>query len=209
MVLGLIIGAAFTWRVIEVAYQTTNSFEAIEIGEVATSSDPTAEVLGSSEPVTLHIPKLALDIPFEPPLGLKQNGEIEVPRAFDTVGWYKYGVTPGERGPAVVLGHVDSYKGPAVFYSLGQLEVGDEVAIDREDGTTAVFRVTGYERVSQSEFPTERVYGAIDHAGLRLITCTGTYSRTQDRYSHNLIVYADLVTEDEKGNTQDTAEAAD
>lgn len=153
-----------------------------------------AEVLPSSEPTRLRIPKLDIDTTFVPPLGLLQNGEVAVPDSYTEVGWYKFSPTPGALGPAVILGHVDSYAGPAVFFYLGQLEPGDDVFIDRADGSTAHFKVESLERPKQAEFPTERVYGDIDHAGLRIITCTGIYVRGNQRYTHNLVVYAKLVT---------------
>lgn len=152
-------------------------------------------ILETSEPIKIKIPKINLVADFETPLGLGTEGEVMVPEAYEKVGYYKYGPTPGELGPAVVLGHVDSVDGPAVFYSLGQLEVGDEIEIDREDGSTAVFEVTNMERHLQSGFPTEQVYGNIDHAGLRLITCSGIFNKGIQRYSHNLIVFAKLKGE--------------
>lgn len=150
-------------------------------------------ILPASVPVTLRIPRLNLESSFVPPLGLLENGEVAVPDSYTHVGWYKHSPTPGALGPAVILGHVDSYAGPAVFFSLGQLEPGDDVYVDREDGTTAHFKVESLERPSQAAFPTQRVYGNIDHAGLRLITCSGIYVRGTARYTHNLIVYARLV----------------
>lgn len=152
----------------------------------------TEAALAASEPTHIRIPAAHIDADFEEPLGLDASGAVGVPDSFEKVGWYKYGPTPGELGPAVVIGHVDSYRGPAVFYSLGQVSEGDEVYIDRADGTTAVFKVIGYERILQSEFPTEKVYGNLNYPGLRLITCTGTYSHSTKRYSKNLIVYARL-----------------
>ncbi len=145
-----------------------------------------------SAPVRLMIPKIALDATFVPPLGLNEDKTVSVPDSYTEVGWYTYGATPGEIGPAVILGHVDSYEGAAVFFSLGQLEEGDEVTVEREDGTTATFVVESKERVPQSDFPTEKVYGQIDYAGLRLVTCTGVFNRGKQEYSHNLIVYARL-----------------
>ncbi len=145
-----------------------------------------------SAPMTLTIPKLSLEAEFEPPLGLNEDQTIEVPEAYDTVGWYMHGATPGEVGPAVVLGHVDSVDGPAVFYDLGQLEEGDEVAITREDGTTAVFVITGSERFSQDAFPTELVYGPTDIPTIRLVTCSGTFNKGTQRYTHNLVVFGEL-----------------
>ncbi len=162
---------------------------------VTTTATSSEVVLVESTPVRLRIPRIELDVPFVAPLGLAQNGEVEVPTSFTEVGWYKYSPTPGELGPSVVLGHVDSVSGPAVFYSLGQVEVGDEILVEREDASIARFVVERLERYEQVEFPTESVYGNIDHAGIRLITCSGTFDRDRDRYTHNLVVYGRLVTE--------------
>lgn len=143
-------------------------------------------------PKTLRIPKLDLVASFGPTLGLKSNQEIQVPSNFSEVGWYQFSPVPGALGPAVVLGHVDSYEGPAVFYSLGQLQVGDEIIVERTDGVAVTFEVTASERYEQNSFPTELVYGDLDYAGLRLVTCSGWYDRTTDRYSHNRVVFARL-----------------
>jgi hypothetical protein len=154
---------------------------------------PQGLALTESLPVRLRIPTLNMDTGFVAPLGLLQNGEAEVPESNTEVGWYKYGPTPGEIGPSVIFGHVDSYTGPAVFFSLGQLEAGNDIYVDREDGSVAHFMVTKLERYPQSDFPTTEVYGDISHAGLRLITCSGIYVRGTARYTHNLVVYAKLV----------------
>lgn len=145
-----------------------------------------------SAPTHISIPALSLEADFVPPLGLNEDKTVEVPDTYTEVGWYKHGATPGEIGPAVVLGHVDSYKGPAVFWPLKDLEAGDEIHIEREDGTTATFVVTRKETYDQDAFPTEAVYGPTEGSELRLVTCTGTYNRGIQRYSHNLVVYAML-----------------
>ncbi len=169
----------------------------VVVPEVNTISENTISgpILPKSKPLQIRIPKINVVADFEAPLGLNKDGEVAVPDAYDTVGYYKYGPTPGELGPAVILGHVDSIHGPAIFYSLGQLDVGDEIDIDREDGTTATFIVTNLERHPQSGFPTEEVYGNINYAGLRLITCSGIFNKGAQRYSHNLIVFAELKGE--------------
>lgn len=169
--------------------------EAGDAESVTTEIMPRGPFLPAAEPQALRIPALSLTIPFSRPLGVDDTGMIEVPTDYESVGYYKHGPTPGELGPAVVLGHVDSYVGPAVLYSLGQLEVGDEIFIDRADNTTAIFTVTKLERIAQREFPTARVYGDIDHAGLRIVTCSGWFDREAQEYSHNLIVYAELSPE--------------
>jgi sortase (surface protein transpeptidase) len=155
---------------------------------------PPGELMSPSVPRRLRIPDLYIDTNFVP-LDLQSNGEIEVPKGYEEVGWYTKGPTPGELGPSVVLGHVDSYKGPGVFLTLGKLTAGDYIYIDREDGTTATFRVTSLERYDRDAFPSEKVYGDIDHAGLRLITCSGTYDKQTQEYDRVLVVYAMLVTE--------------
>jgi len=163
-----------------------------EISPTVLETATTTDQFARSAPIELKIPKLNLETTFEAPLGLNEDKTIEVPDSYTKVGWYKYGATPGEVGTATILGHVDSYEGPAVFWPLGQLEEGDEIEITREDGTTAVFVVEKSERYSQSDFPTEKVYGMTDYPSLRLITCTGVYSHGSQRYSHNLVVYAKL-----------------
>jgi len=174
------------------------STQSESLGDTAgiNSTEIVGPVMSESLPVRLKVPAANINTTFEPPLGLDEHGALAVPDGYEKVGWYKYGPTPGELGPAVIVGHVDSYEGPAVFFSLGQAKEGDKIYVEREDGSTAVFEITGYERIEQSEFPTTRVYGNINYAGLRLITCTGTYSHTAERYSHNLIVYAKLVGEE-------------
>lgn len=145
-------------------------------------------------PARLTIPSLNIEANFGPTLGLTINQEVEVPDDFAEVGWYQYSPVPGDQGPAVVLGHVDSRTGPAVFFSLGQLDNGEEVVIQRSDGSEVVFEVTGSEVYGQDSFPTELVYGDIDHSGLRLVTCSGWYNRDEGRYSHNRVIYAKLKT---------------
>lgn len=155
---------------------------------------PTTVVpLSSAEPVQLRIPKLSIDTTFEEPLGLNTDGTIEVPHTYEKVGWYERGVTPGEVGTAVILGHVDSYKGAAVFYSLGQLIRGDRAYVLRTDGSEAVFEIEYLERYPQSKFPTEKIYGNTSYPSIRLITCSGIYKKGEQRYTHTLVVYGRLV----------------
>jgi sortase (surface protein transpeptidase) len=165
--------------------------------ETIATTTPTMDLVGpalpEAQPLRLKIPKINIDTGFVAPLGLEESNEVSVPDSDTEVGWYKYSPTPGEIGPSVILGHVDSYTGPAIFYSLGQVDEGDDIYVDRADGSTAHFKVEKLERYKQSEFPTEMVYGNINYAGLRLITCSGIFSKGQQKYSHNLVVYARLV----------------
>jgi sortase (surface protein transpeptidase) len=129
-------------------------------------------------------------------LGQQNDGSIEVPPlGRDSVaGWYDKSPTPGQLGPAVVLGHVDSKAyGPAVFYRLGALKAGDRVSIHRSDGLVALFHVDQVTEYAKTKFPTRAVYGNIDHAGLRLITCGGTFNPSVRSYDDNIVVYASLI----------------
>ncbi len=117
------------------------------------------------------------------------------PLESDEPGWYDGSPTPGELGPAVILGHVDSARsGPAVFYDLAALLPGDTIGVTRADGTTVTFRVDEVARYPKRAFPTEAVYGDLDHAGLRLITCGGDFDRSAGSYEDNIVVYASAVS---------------
>jgi sortase (surface protein transpeptidase) len=123
-------------------------------------------------------------------LGLAADGALETPADYGQAGWYDGGPAPGDVGPAVLAGHVDSTAGPAVFWRLGELVAGDEVLVDRADGSTARFTVTRVERHPKSAFPTDKVYGPTPDAQLRLVTCGGEFDRSQRSYRDNVVVFA-------------------
>ena len=129
-------------------------------------------------------------------LGKNADGTVQVPPlAKDSkAGWYRYSPTPGELGPAVLLGHVDSAEyGPGVFFELGALRAGDTVAVTRVDDTVATFRVTRVASYPKDDFPTLAVYGNTDDAELRLITCGGAFDSSARSYLNNIVVYAVLT----------------
>lgn len=147
--------------------------------------------LPRSEPVRIQIPAIGVDSDLMD-LGLDPDGTLEVPPDGFPAGWYTGAPTPGELGPAVIAGHV-SWRGPGVFYDLHRLSVGDQVTVSRADGTAAVFRVTRVEQYPKEAFPTQEVYGDIDHAGLRLITCGGVFNRRTGSHDDNIVVFAELT----------------
>jgi hypothetical protein len=154
-----------------------------------------AAPLGRSEPVHLAIPAIGVNTALIP-LGLNPDGTIAVPPLGRTApaGWYRYLATPGEVGPAVLLGHVDSARdGPAVFFRLAELRAGDAITVRRADGRTAAFTVTRVEEYPKEAFPTETVYGGLDHPGLRLVTCGGTYDKIRRQYRGNVVAYAEYA----------------
>jgi hypothetical protein len=151
--------------------------------------------LGASVPVHLDIPAIGVSTSLMA-LGLNADGTVAVPplRHDAPAGWYRYLATPGETGPAVILGHVDSaHDGPAVFYRLPDLRRGDTVTVRRIDGSTAVFTVTQVAQYPKRAFPTEAVYGAVDHPALRLITCGGAFDPINRQYRGNVVAYAALT----------------
>ena len=145
-----------------------------------------------SEPRRIRIPKLDVASSLEQ-LRRDKDGRMTVPQDPGSAGWYTGGPTPGAPGPAVIAGHVTWDRKPAVFFDLAELRPGDRIDVDRADGTTAVFRVSRLGEYDKAKFPTDQVYGSIDHAGLRLITCGGEYDDRRHRYNSNVVVFATLA----------------
>lgn len=144
-------------------------------------------------PARLQIPAIGVSTPLVR-LGRLPDGSIEVPPAWNTAGWYDQGPRPGQPGPAVILGHVDSKTGPAVFYRLRDLRPGDVVRVGLTNGRTLIFRVQRTERYPKDKFPTEAVYFPTLDRELRLITCGGDFDYAKGSYVDNIVVYATLVT---------------
>jgi sortase (surface protein transpeptidase) len=143
-------------------------------------------------PVRIRIPAIGVDAPVGP-LDVDARGVLPAPPDDGAAGWWRAGPEPGERGAAVVAGHVDSHSGPAVFFRLRALHADAEVFVDRSDGTTAQFAVRRIEKHGKDAFPTHSVYGPTPRAELRLITCGGSFDRAARHYRDNLIVFADRV----------------
>lgn len=157
----------------------------------ADSFQPARDYRQVALPVRIRIPQAGVDSELVR-LGRMPDGTVAVPEDYGTAGWYEEGPRPGQPGPAVILGHVDSKKeGPAVFYDLVRLPMGTEVHVDRADGSTVTFRVTGRAQVPKVLFPTDLVYGPTLEASLRLVTCGGIFDRSTGNYLDNVIVYAE------------------
>ncbi|MFB6891729.1 class F sortase [Kitasatospora sp. NPDC056327] len=162
-------------------------------GGAATTGPAGPRPFAASKPTRLLIPTAGVDAPVSG-LGLNADGTVEVPtveRAAE-VGWYRNGPTPGETGPAVLIGHYDTARGPAVFRRLPDLRVGDPLQVRREDGSTVDFRVRELLQAAKNDFPTETVYGDTAAPELRLITCGGRIGG-DGHWTDNIIVLADLV----------------
>lgn len=146
----------------------------------------------AADPVRVRVPGIGVDSPLER-LGVDAAGALETPADYARAGWFDGGPAPGDVGPAVLAGHVDSTAGPAVFWRLRDLRPGDEVLVDRADGTTARFTVTRVERHPKDAFPTDEVYGPTPDAQLRLVTCGGEFDRAARSYRDNVVVFAELA----------------
>ncbi|MFI8191901.1 class F sortase [Streptomyces sp. NPDC085946] len=144
-------------------------------------------------PDRVRIPAIQVDAPVIP-VGLDPDGWVAAPPAEDPnlAGWFTGAVSPGEKGTAVVVGHVDNQLGPAVFYGLGALKKGSLVEVARKDGKTAVFDIYGVEVFEKNNFPGDRVYSSKGAPELRVITCGGGFSE-QTGYDGNVVVFARLV----------------
>lgn len=158
-----------------------------------TRAGPAVAPLPPSPPDRIRIPAIDVDAPLMG-LGLTRQGSLDVPpsRHRNLAGWYEAGTTPGERGTAVVAGHVDNAEGPAVFYRLGGLAKGRVVEVERRDGGVALFTVYAVEVYDAKGFPDEKVYGAAARPELRVITCGGAYSK-KTGYQGNVVVFAHLT----------------
>ena len=130
-------------------------------------------------------------------LGLGPGHTLQVPpltqAGAQEAGWYDLGPAPGQLGPAVIAGHVDSDHGPGAFFRLGALRPGDRINVTRADGTVALFRVDAVDDYSKDSFPTQQVYGPVSYAGLRVITCGGSFNFQTHHYLSNIVIYATLT----------------
>ncbi len=143
----------------------------------------------AADPSRIQIPRLGVDAPVIP-LGLDASGALEAPADVSETGWFTEGPEPGEKGPAVIAGHLDSLTGPAVFYGLQQLRPGDVIAVVRADQSRVDFTVVRTEQHAKDSFPTDAVYGATPGSELRLVTCGGAFDRSTAHYLDNVIVFA-------------------
>ncbi|MGW5648766.1 class F sortase [Saccharopolyspora sp. NPDC003752] len=155
---------------------------------------PVTAAPGDPHPTGIAIPAIRVASTLVP-LGLNGDGTVQVPpiEKPGQAGWYDGGPGAGEIGPFVVLGHVDSYTEAGVFYRLRDLRPGDQIQVDRRDGSRVTYVVDRAERFAKDRFPTEAVYGDVARPEIRLITCGGNFDETRRSYEDNLVVFGHLV----------------
>lgn len=145
-----------------------------------------------ASPQRLVIDKLGINADVEE-VALTTTGAMDVPKAWENVGWYKLGAKPGETGNAVIAGHLDSPTAPAVFYKLNQLELGDIITVQDTTGQKRNFKVVDKQTYPDAGFPLELVFGRTDKKRLNLITCQGSFNQSTKLYSHRLVVFTEPI----------------
>jgi hypothetical protein len=145
----------------------------------------------AAAPVRVKIAAVGIETALIP-LGLDAHRALEMPERFDVAGWWSGGYRPGEPGPAVIAGHVDSKTGPAIFYRLRDVKKGDAIVVGRRDGSSVRFVVLSVGHYAKTAFPTKQVYGPTSRPALRLITCSGDFDRSTGHYVDNTVVFAEI-----------------
>ncbi|WP_326670766.1 class F sortase [Streptomyces sp. NBC_01257] len=189
---GIGLGGAGTWVLLD---PTTHAVRDIDIGEVPVqpgSDNTITETAPAAPPQRIRIASIGLDKPLTG-LRVQQDGTLAAPGDPADVGWWSDGPRPGDPGAAVFVGHVDSATGPAAFYGLSSLRPGDRITIRSDNGRELAFTVRALRSYEKDAFPDSQVYATTGPPALRLITCGGTYDRTQGEYRDNLVVYATLA----------------
>lgn len=158
------------------------------------ATGPAAHALARSTPTKIRIRSIGVTAPVMS-VGLAADGTINTPplNNNNVTGWYSGGPSPGQMGPAVIVGHVDGPTGESVFYQLGRMRPGDKIQVDLANHRVAMFSVYSVEVYSKGRFPGDRVYNDYTRPGLRLITCGGTWVGGSTGYSDNIVVYAQLT----------------
>jgi len=157
------------------------------------SAAPAVAVVAHSVPTSLRIPVLGLSVPLST-LGLNLDGTVQVPSGDQEPGWFRLGPSPGQVGSSVILGHVDSFKGPGVFFNLRTLHPGDLVQVSLTDGAVATFAVTNVAMYEKTQFPADQVYASHGVSALQLVTCGGTFDPQTGHYLSNIVVYTSFVS---------------
>ena len=154
---------------------------------------PGVKPTARSVPLAMSIPAIGLSVPLSQ-LGINPDHTVQVPTNFQEPGWYKFGPSPGQLGSSVILGHVDSYLGPAVFFRLRSLRPGDKVDVSLADGVITHFVVRQVAMYPKADFPTLSVYGSHGYSALQLVTCGGVFDSQSRSYLSNVVVYTSLVS---------------
>jgi sortase (surface protein transpeptidase) len=164
---------------------------ALQVAHAAALPAGSARPRQMPRPVRIVIPAIGVSAPVIP-LHLNRDRTLQVPKGVSQTGWFVGGPEPGENGAAVIVGHVDSYRGPGVFYRLRALRRGDAITVTLKNGSTLRFVVRGFRAAPKKRFPTKLVFGRTKSPTLRLITCDGAFDHATGHYVDNYVVFAAL-----------------
>jgi sortase A len=166
----------------------------VEVPPSLQAEIPKDSVAPIQYPARLRVPSLSIDAAVEE-VGITKSGNMAVPKSFSDVGWYKYGTVPGQRGSAVLAGHVDNALALAgVFKRLGEVQIGDEIYVDTKEGERLRFVVEDVQSYPYQEVPTEVLFNRDDAVRLNLITCGGSWIQSAKTYDERLVVYTRLAS---------------
>jgi sortase (surface protein transpeptidase) len=154
---------------------------------------PAPAAVARSAPVAVRIPSIGVAV-WLTQLGLNADGTVAVPTSVQVPGWFSPGPSPGQIGSAVILGHVDSSKGPGVFFQLRTLQPGNQIEVNLADGVIATFKVTSVAQYQKTAFPDQQVYGSNGSSELQLVTCGGAFDPQTGHYLSNIVVYSSFVS---------------
>lgn len=147
--------------------------------------------ISPGSPLRLTIPAINVNAGIQH-VGITPKGEMGVPSNTLDVGWFDLGPRPGERGNAVIAGHLDGEHGAAgVFTNLDKLKEGDKLYIEDGTGTSIAFVVR--ERRIYNPGYADEVFSQSDSVHLNLITCGGAWDGVIKSYSKRLVVFADIT----------------
>jgi hypothetical protein len=163
------------------------------VSTVPVPTPPVAPVVAHSTPTSLRIPAISMSVPLST-LGLNPDGTVQVPTNDVEPGWFKLGPSPGQIGSSVILGHVDTYQGPGVFFQLRTLQAGDAVQVSLADGAVVNFAVTSVVQYTKTQFPSQAVYTSQGTSELHLVTCGGAFDEQTGHYLSNIVVYTSFVS---------------
>lgn len=198
-----------SWRVNEQAVVQVKALSGANDQSADDAKDGSAEI-PNEEPVTapaIQRYSVAPDLPVRIsiqkinvkarilPMSVKPNGELKAPYSIFDVGWYNASAKPGASGGATVLdGHVSGLTQKGIFANLKQLEIGDQINVERGDGQVFTYAVRAKKQTTVDTVDMAGLLVSVGSKhGLNIITCAGKFDAKKIEYSERLIVFAEQL----------------
>lgn len=130
------------------------------------------------------------------PVGIEEDGELQIPERVDDVGWFAAGAAPGGHGSAVLVGHVDATgQGPGAFFGLRRIDLASRILVTDEHGGEQWYEVQARREYDKETLPIDSLFRRGGQSVLTLITCGGDFDAATRSYESNVVVYAIPVGE--------------